>query len=78
MDLTALIIQLISGAIGGNAAGAVSKDTSLGHCRQLDCRRTGRWRRRTNSQLRSRGGRRRSSLRAGYRSHSVRVRHRWC
>ena len=30
MNLTALIIQLISGAIGGNAAGAVSKDTSLG------------------------------------------------
>jgi len=30
MDLTALIIQLIAGALGGNGAGAVSKDTSLG------------------------------------------------
>ena len=30
MDLTALIIQLISGALGGNAAGAASKDLSLG------------------------------------------------
>ena len=30
MDLTALIIQLIAGALGGNAAGAVSKDLSLG------------------------------------------------
>jgi uncharacterized membrane protein YeaQ/YmgE (transglycosylase-associated protein family) len=30
MNLTALIIQLISGAVGGNAAGAVSKNTSLG------------------------------------------------
>jgi uncharacterized membrane protein YeaQ/YmgE (transglycosylase-associated protein family) len=30
MDVTSLIIQLVSGAIGGNAAGAVSKDTSLG------------------------------------------------
>jgi len=30
MDVTSLIIQLISGAIGGNAAGAVSKDISLG------------------------------------------------
>jgi uncharacterized membrane protein YeaQ/YmgE (transglycosylase-associated protein family) len=31
MDFTTLIIQLISGAIGGNAAGALSKDTSLGN-----------------------------------------------
>lgn len=30
MDITALIIQLIIGAIGGNAAGAVMKDKSLG------------------------------------------------
>jgi hypothetical protein len=30
MDLTALIIQLISGAIGGNAAGAAVKESSLG------------------------------------------------
>ncbi len=30
MDLTSLIIQLVSGAIGGNAAGAASKDMSLG------------------------------------------------
>lgn len=30
MNLTSLIIQLISGAIGGNAAGAYAKDMSLG------------------------------------------------
>jgi uncharacterized membrane protein YeaQ/YmgE (transglycosylase-associated protein family) len=30
MDITQLIIQLIVGAIGGNAAGAVMKDKSLG------------------------------------------------
>jgi len=30
MDLTQLIIQLVIGAIGGNAAGAVMKDKSLG------------------------------------------------
>jgi uncharacterized membrane protein YeaQ/YmgE (transglycosylase-associated protein family) len=30
MDITSLIIQLITGAIGGNAAGAVMKDKSLG------------------------------------------------
>jgi hypothetical protein len=30
MSLTALIIQLISGAIGGNAVGSVAKDMSLG------------------------------------------------
>ena len=30
MDLTSLIIQLVAGALGGNAAGNVSKDTSLG------------------------------------------------
>jgi hypothetical protein len=30
MDLTSLLIQAISGAIGGNAAGKISKDTSLG------------------------------------------------
>jgi len=30
MDVTSLIIQLISGAIGGNAVGAASKDISLG------------------------------------------------
>ena len=30
MNLTALIIQLIAGALGGNAAGAASKDLSLG------------------------------------------------
>ncbi len=29
MDITSLIIQLISGAAGGNAAGAYSKDTGL-------------------------------------------------
>ena len=33
MDVTSLIIQLISGAIGGNAAGAASKDISLGPLR---------------------------------------------
>src|SRR5262245_34323402 len=30
MDLTALIIQLIAGALGGNAAGAASKELNLG------------------------------------------------
>jgi hypothetical protein len=30
MDITSLIIQLISGALGGNAAGSVTKDTGLG------------------------------------------------
>lgn len=30
MDITSLIIQLISGALGGNAAGAVSKESDLG------------------------------------------------
>ena len=30
MDITSLIINLISGAIGGNVAGAVLKDQSLG------------------------------------------------
>ena len=30
MDITHLLIQLVSGAIGGNAAGAMSKETSLG------------------------------------------------
>lgn len=30
MDITSLIIQLIAGAIGGNAAGAAMKDKSLG------------------------------------------------
>ncbi|MES0385403.1 MAG: hypothetical protein ABUJ98_12545 [Hyphomicrobium sp.] len=30
MDLSSLVIQLISGAIGGNAAGALAKDNSLG------------------------------------------------
>ena len=30
MNMTALIIQLIAGAIGGNAAGGVAKDTNLG------------------------------------------------
>ena len=30
MDITTLIIQLISGAIGGNAAGAVNKEGGLG------------------------------------------------
>ena len=30
MDLTALIIQLVAGALGGNAAGNVSKELSLG------------------------------------------------
>ncbi len=30
MDITALIIQLIAGAIGGNAAGAALKNLSLG------------------------------------------------
>ena len=29
MNLTSLIIQLISGALGGNAAGALSSNTSL-------------------------------------------------
>jgi hypothetical protein len=31
MDLTALIVQLVSGAVGGSAAGAVAKQYSLGH-----------------------------------------------
>ena len=30
MDIVALIIQLIAGAVGGNAAGAALKDKSLG------------------------------------------------
>ena len=30
MNLTALIIQLIAGALGGNGVGAASKDMSLG------------------------------------------------
>jgi uncharacterized membrane protein YeaQ/YmgE (transglycosylase-associated protein family) len=30
MDIVALIIQLVAGAIGGNAAGAAMKDKSLG------------------------------------------------
>ena len=30
MDLTSVLIQAISGAIGGNAAGAAAKDSSLG------------------------------------------------
>jgi uncharacterized membrane protein YeaQ/YmgE (transglycosylase-associated protein family) len=30
MDITHLLVQLVSGAIGGNAAGAMSKDTGLG------------------------------------------------
>jgi uncharacterized membrane protein YeaQ/YmgE (transglycosylase-associated protein family) len=30
MNLTALIVQLIAGALGGNAAGSVSKDMNLG------------------------------------------------
>ena len=30
MNLTALIIQLIAGALGGNAAGNVAKDANLG------------------------------------------------
>jgi hypothetical protein len=30
MDLTALVVQLIAGALGGNAAGNFSKDLNLG------------------------------------------------
>lgn len=30
MDISSLLIQLISGAIGGNAAGAYNKDAGLG------------------------------------------------
>jgi hypothetical protein len=30
MDITSLIIQVISGALGGNAASSVTKDTGLG------------------------------------------------
>jgi uncharacterized membrane protein YeaQ/YmgE (transglycosylase-associated protein family) len=30
MDITALIIQLVAGAVGGNAAGAALKNLSLG------------------------------------------------
>ncbi len=30
MDFTHLLIQMVSGAIGGNAAGAMSRETSLG------------------------------------------------
>jgi uncharacterized membrane protein YeaQ/YmgE (transglycosylase-associated protein family) len=30
MDITALLIQLVSGAVGGNAAGAAMKKLSLG------------------------------------------------
>ncbi|MFA5899476.1 MAG: hypothetical protein WC829_10230 [Hyphomicrobium sp.] len=30
MDIASLIIQLISGAVGGNAAGSYAKDTGLG------------------------------------------------
>jgi hypothetical protein len=29
MDITSLLIQLVSGALGGNAASAVNKDTGL-------------------------------------------------
>ena len=79
MNLTALIIQLISGAIGGNAAGAVSKNTSLGPVGDTIAGALGGGVGGQTFQLRSRGGRRSSSsLRARYRNHSVRVRHRWC
>jgi hypothetical protein len=30
MDITTLLIQLVSGALGGNAAGTYAKDTTLG------------------------------------------------
>lgn len=30
MDVTSVIIQLVAGALGGNAAGRVSQETSLG------------------------------------------------
>ena len=30
MDITSLIVQLVSGAVGGNAAGALFKNISLG------------------------------------------------
>lgn len=30
MDISSLLIQLVSGALGGNAAGAYTKDTGLG------------------------------------------------
>ncbi len=30
MDLTSILIQVVSGAVGGNAAGAVNKANSLG------------------------------------------------
>jgi uncharacterized membrane protein YeaQ/YmgE (transglycosylase-associated protein family) len=30
MDIVSLIISLVSGAVGGNAAGALMKDKSLG------------------------------------------------
>lgn len=30
MDISTLLIQLVSGALGGNAAGAYNKDASLG------------------------------------------------
>jgi len=30
MDLTGLLVQVISGAIGGSAAGAAAKDYSVG------------------------------------------------
>jgi uncharacterized membrane protein YeaQ/YmgE (transglycosylase-associated protein family) len=30
MDITSLLIQLVSGALGGNAAGTYTKDTGLG------------------------------------------------
>ena len=78
MHSTALIIQLISGAIGGNAAGAVSKNTSLGPVGDTIAGALGGGVGGQISQLRSRDGRRSSSLRARYRNHSVRVRHRWC
>lgn len=30
MDLTSILIQAVSGAVGGNAVGSVAKDNSLG------------------------------------------------
>ena len=46
-----LIIQLIAGAIGGNAVGAAAKNMSIGTGRQHHCRRGRRHRRRIASDL---------------------------
>ena len=43
MDMTSLIVNLISGAVGGNAAGAAIPDKSLGTLGNSLGGRGGRW-----------------------------------